>query len=207
MGLISGSGSFTRYWLDGDLPKNYMEEFPEKIARYTFRTLDENSYDERSIGWVNILDVLDNSFKAMEFIKEPFLAMSFREDKRKVPQTALMQYCRKAEEKIKELEQVDFLPKATRKDIKEDAKNQLLKRAIPVTKTYDMIWNLNSGIVIFGGINNKLCDEFAEFFYKTFNLHLQPVFPYALAGRFLDKEGMPTDALDSMMTSSFLRGN
>ena len=101
---ISGSGSFTRYWVDNSLPQDFMEELPGKIARYAFKSLEENSFEERSIGWVNIMDILDNRFNAMEYLKEPFLAMSFRADKRKVPQTALKQYCQEAEEKIMELD-------------------------------------------------------------------------------------------------------
>ncbi len=200
MGLISGSGSFTRYWVDGTLPSNLMEELPEKIARYAFKSLDENSFEEHSMGWVNIMDILDNRFMAMEYLKEPFIAMSFRVDKRKVPQTALKQQCVDAEEKIKARDNLEFLPKTIRQEIKENARNLLLKRAIPDTKAYDMIWDTNSGVLIFGSVNNKLCDEFAEFFLKTFNLHLQPIFPYALAGRFLEKERGSTDALDSLLS-------
>ncbi|MBW2216130.1 MAG: recombination-associated protein RdgC, partial [Deltaproteobacteria bacterium] len=181
MGLISGSGSFTRYWVDNSLPQDFMEELPGKIARYAFKSLEENSFEERSIGWVNIMDILDNRFNAMEYLKEPFLAMSFRVDKRKVPQTALKQCCQEKKKKIMELEKLEFLPKMIRQDIKEDARNRLLKRAIPVSNAYDMIWNIHNGTLIFGSVNNKLCDEFAEFFLKTFDLHLQPVFPYALA--------------------------
>ena len=198
MGLISGSGSFTRYWVDNPLPQNFIEGLPGKIARYAFKTLEENSFEEHSIGWVNIMDILDSRFNAMEYLKEPFLAMSFRVDKRKVPQTALKQYCQEAEEKIMEREQLEFLPKMIRQEIKEDARNRLLKRAIPVSNAYDMIWNIHYGTLLFGGVNNKLCDEFAEFFLKTFDLHLQPVFPYALACRFLEKEGGSTDILDAL---------
>jgi len=200
MGLISGSGSFTRYWVDCTLSENFMEDLPKKIARYAFKNLEENSFDERSIGWVNIMDILDHRFSAMEYLKEPFIAMSFRVDKRKIPQTALKQYCQEAEEKIKELEQVEFLPKTVRQEIKEDARNRLLKRAIPVANVYDMIWNIQKGIVIFGSVNNKLCDEFAEFFLKTFELQLQPIFPYALAGRLFEKEGISVDALNSLFS-------
>ena len=200
MGLISGSGSFTRYWVDCTLSENFMEDLPKKIARYAFKNLEENSFDERSIGWVNIMDILDHRFSAMEYLKEPFIAMSFRVDKRKIPQTALKQYCQEAEEKIKELEQVEFLPKMVRQEIKEDARNRLLKRAIPVANVYDMIWNIQKGIVIFGSVNNKLCDEFADFFLKTFELQLQPIFPYALAGRLFEKEGISVDALNSLFS-------
>jgi len=201
MGLISGSGGLTRYWVDGEFPPNFMEELPQKIASYSFRNLEENSFEERSMGWVNIMDILDNRFMAMEFLKEPYIAMSFRIDKRNVPQTALKQYCHEAEAKVKEQENLEFLPKAVRQDIKEDARNRLLKRAIPVSKIYDMIWDINSGLVIFGGVNNKLCDEFSEFFLKSFELHLQPVFPYAIACRLLEKDGISEDILDSLISS------
>jgi hypothetical protein len=66
-----------------------------------------------------------------------------------------------------------------------------------------MIWNIHNGTLLFGGVNNKLCDEFAEFFLKTFDLHLQPVFPYALACRFLEKEGGSTDILDGLLSLNF----
>jgi len=183
-----------------------MEELPKLVARYAFKNLDENSFEERSVGWVNIMNVFDNRFTAMDYLKEPYIAMSLRIDKRKVPQTALKQHCLEAEEKIKEMEKLEFLPKTIRQEIKEDTRNRLLKRAIPVSKIYDMIWNISSGVVIFGGVNNKLCDEFSELFLKTFDLHLQPIFPYALASRFLDKEGTSNDALDSLMPLNFSKG-
>ena len=206
MGLISGSGNFTRYWVDVPLSEGFMEDMPKKIARYAFKNLEENSFDERSIGWVNIMDILDNRFRAMEYLKEPFIAMSFRVDKRKIPQTALKQYCQEAEEKIKELEQVEYLPKMVRHEIKEDARNRLLKRAIPVSNVYDMIWDIQKGVVIFGSINNELCDEFSEFFIKTFELQLQPVFPYALDCRFLEKECIPVDTLNNLFSQKGLPG-
>ncbi len=201
MGLIYGSGSLTRYWVDETLPTEFMEELPHRIARYSFRNLDENSFEESAMGWVNILDILDNRFSAMEFLKEPYIAMSLRIDKRKVPAIALKQACQEAEEKIKELENLEFLPKAVRKQIKEDVRNRLLKRAIPVSKAYDMIWDTRRGLVIFGGVNSKLCDEFAEFFLKTFDLHLQPVFPYANAVRFLEKDHVAAQVLDAVVSS------
>jgi DNA recombination-dependent growth factor C len=180
-----------------------MKELPGKIARYAFKNLEENSFEERSIGWVNIMDILDSRFKAMEYLKEPFLALSLRVDKRKVPRTALKQYCQKAEEEMLERKQVEFLPKMIRQEIREDVRNRLLKRSIPVSNIYDMIWNIHSGNLIFGSANNKLCDEFAEFFLKTFDLNLEPAFPYALACRFLEKEGASTDLLDGVLPLRF----
>lgn len=97
MGLINASGSFTRYLVEGTLPDDYPEEFPKRIARYAFRYLDDSSEAERSVGWVNILDIFDSSFQGREYFKEPYFALSWRVDQRTVPSKALKQYCKEAE--------------------------------------------------------------------------------------------------------------
>lgn len=198
MGLIIGSGSLTRFLVEGVLHENYLEEFPERISRYAFRNLDETSDRERSMGWVNVMDMFDSSFPGMDYFKEPYLAMSLRVDVRKVPSKALKQYCREAEEKIKAAEELEFLPKQRRQEIGEGVRIRLLKRAIPRSQTYDMIWNLQTGVVIFGGTSSKLCDEFAEFFLKTFGLHLKTVFPYFIAEKVLEDGGMDPEVLEDL---------
>ena len=204
MGLISGSGSFTRYLADGALPEDFMKLLSEKVARYSFRNLDEKSINERSVGWVNVMDMFDNRFAGLEFLKEPYITMSLRVEERKIPSTALKQYCLEAEEKIKEDEGLEYLPKRRRSDIKDGVWLRLLKRAIPVSRCYDMIWNYSTGLVIFGCVSNRLCDEFMEFFLQTFDIHLQAVCPYTLAHRFLEKEGASPELLDGLSPSKFL---
>ena len=203
MGLISGSGSFTRYIADGALPEKFMEVLSEKIARHAFRNLDEKSIDERSVGWVNVMDMFDSRFVGIEFLKEPYITMSLRVDERKIPATALKQYCLEAEEKIKKDENFEYLPTTRRSDIKDGVRLRLLKRAIPVSRCYDMIWNYSTGLIIFGCTTNRLCDEFAEFFLKTFGIRLQAICPHTLASRFLEKEGVSPDLLDDLSPSNF----
>jgi recombination associated protein RdgC len=203
MGLITGSGSFTRYFAEGTLPENFLESLSEQIARHSFRNLDEKSISERSVGWVNVMDMFDNRFAGLEFLKEPYVTMSLRVDEKKIPSTALKQYCLEAEEKIKEAEDLEYLPKNRRVDIKDGVRLRLLKRAIPVSRTYDMIWNYNTDLVIFGCTTNKLCDEFMEFFLQTFSIHLRTICPYTLACGFPDKEGTSPDVVDGLSPSNF----
>ncbi len=205
MGLISGSGNFTRYFAEDTLPDNFLETLSEQIARHAFRNLDEKSITERSVGWVNVMDMFDNRFAGLEFLKEPYVTMSLRVDEKKIPSTALKQYCLEAEEKIKEAENLEYLPKSRRFDIKDAVRLRLLKRAIPVSRTYDMIWNYNTGLVIFGCTTNKLCDEFMELFLRTFNIQLQTICPYTLATGFLEKEGVSPDIIDGLNPSNFLK--
>ncbi len=203
MGLISGSGSFTRYLATDVLPDNFMEKLPKMIIRHSFKKLDETSTQERSMGWVNIMDMFDNKFKTLGFLKEPYITMSLRIDEKKIPATALKQHCIEAEEKIKKEESLEFLSKRRRADIKDNVKQLLIKRAIPVTRTYDMIWNYSTGAVIFGGTANKLCDEFMELFFRTFSIQLQPICPYTLAARFLEKDRTPPDTIEGLHPFKF----
>jgi len=201
MGLIYGSGSFTRFSIEGDLPEDYLEEFPKRIARFSFRSIDEESEQERSAGWVSIMDMFDNRFAAMDYLKEPCIALSWRVDVRKVPAKALKQYCREAEEKIKASEKLEFLSKKRRQEIKEGVQAILMKRAIPRSQAYDMIWNLQTGLVIFGAVSNKLCDEFVEFFLQCFGLHLKTVFPFSMATELLERQGKDPLLVDTLRPS------
>jgi DNA recombination-dependent growth factor C len=201
MGLIYGSGSFTRFLVVGDVPRDYLEEYPKRISRFTFRNIDRASERERSFGWVNIMDMFDNRLAGMEYFKEPCIALSWRVDVRKVPSKALKQACREAEEKIKETEGLEFLAKARRQEIKDQMQHELIQRAIPRSSAYDVIWNLRTSMLLFGSTSNNLSDEFSEFFLQCFGLHLRAIFPYSNASLILEKEEMDLNLLESLWPS------
>lgn len=189
MGLVRGSATFCRYDVEGSPPEDYVKTFPNEILRYAFHTLDELPGEERSTGWVNILDMFDSEFRTMDYFKDPFIALSWRVDVKRIPRKALLQYCREAEKEVKEREGAEYLAKPVRDEIREGVRLRLLKRAIPQSGVYDMVWNLQTGIVLFGATGAKLCDEFAEFFRNTFHLQPIPLYPYALAQQALLGQG------------------
>jgi len=203
MSIILGSINLTRFSVEGPLPDHYMEEFPGRIARHAFRKLREDSTEERAVGWVNIMEMLDSEFGGKEFFKDPYIAMSWRVDERKVPGKALKLHLREAELEIKRAENVQYLSKARLQEIKERVRLQLLRRTIPNSSVYDMVWHLPLGVVIFGSVSSRLCDEFAEFFFKTFDLRLHSIFPYSLAHKCLEDDGVGTDLLDDLYPLSF----
>lgn len=204
MGLIRGSATFTRFFVEGRLPGNHLEAFTAGITRFSFRNLDEHSDEERSTGWVSIMDMFARDFEDRNFFMHPYIALSFRVDVRKVPRNALRQACLEAENEIKQTEDLEYLPKEKRKDLKDFIWRQLLRRAIPRTNTYDMIWNLDTSLLLFASTNSKLGDEFAEVFSRTFGMTLVPVFPYSLAGRHLEKQGTNPEVLDALRASDFV---
>jgi len=198
MGLLRGSASFSRYFVNGTPPEGYHDEYIENISRYAFRGLDEHSDADRSTGWVNIMNIFDASFDDKQFHAYPYISLSLRIDTRKVPSSALKQHCLEAEHRIRVMENLEFISKERRREIKEMTLNQLIKRAIPRTNTYDMIWNTKTSMLILGAVSSKICDEFAELFFKTFGFNVSPVFPYSLALSKLAGENMDTGVLDSI---------
>ncbi len=198
MGLITGSGSFSRYRVKGKPADDFLEGLADRINAGAFQNLTEESTKERSAGWVNIMDMFDSRFSRLQFLKEPYIAMSMRVDERKIPATAIRQYALEAEERIKATENLEFLPKKRRADIREAVKLRLLKRAIPSSRVYDMVWNYTTGSVLFGCTNTKLCDEFQELFLKTFDFHLSAVCPYTLAADHLEEKGESLDVIDGL---------
>lgn len=196
MGFLKGSVTCTRFQVTGDVPEDFRETARKGISRYAFRKLEEDSDQERAIGWVNILDEFQIGFSGDEMFKEPYLVLSFRVDVRSVPTRALRQYCREREEEVKALEGRDFLNKKRREEIRDHLRSQLLRRAIPRSSAYDMAWDLQSGVVLFGSTSPRLCDEFSELFFSTFELRLTSLYPYALAYRMLQEEGTDPAVLD-----------
>jgi len=206
MGLIAGSASFARFQVTGDLPEDFLEKLPEKVARAAFRPLDESSDEARSDGWVNIMDEYDSRFAAREYLKGPFLALSYRLDVRSVPSRALAQYCRDEEERIRAAEELEYLPRERRSEIREAVKAKLFRRSIPRSQVYDVIWSLDTGAVLFGATGDKLCDEFGGFFFNCFGLHLKTVFPYSLASEVVRDKGLDPGILEGLRSSIFVEG-
>ncbi len=196
MGFVRGSITCTRFIVAGDLPDDFHEAAGERIPRYAFRRLREDSDQERAVGWVNVLDELQIGFSGDEFLKEPYLALSFRVDSRSVPARTLRQYCREAEEEVKARDGLEYLNKKRREEIRDAVRSRLLRRAIPRSVIYDMTWDLQSGIVLFGSTNKRVCDDFSEAFYNTFELRLSSLYPYALAYGFLQEQGMDPGILE-----------
>jgi DNA recombination-dependent growth factor C len=198
MGFIKGAVTLTRYRVEDELPEDFRETLKERIESHAFRRLDEDSLEERSSGWVDILDTLQVGFVGDEFSKEPYLALSFRVDTRTVPPRALRQYCREAEEEVKAREDLDFLNKKRREEIRDGVRARLLRRAIPRSNTYDMVWDLTSGMVFFGSTNSKICDEFTEHFFATFDLRLASLHPYSSAWRILEASGSDPSLVEGL---------
>ena len=180
MGLFSGSASFVRYKVIDELPENFWDFAAEKIAQHAFRDIDEN-YEERSVGWVSVVNMFDASFEYASFAAGDYIVLTLRIDERKVAPRVLKKFCLKEEERFKKAKQIPKLSRVQKLDIKENVNLMLLKKAVPVPSTYDLCWNLAESTLLFFSTSEKAQVELEDFFKETFGLSLMQQIPYITA--------------------------
>jgi len=188
MGLLSRSASFVRYAVEGELPENFWDFAAERIARHSFRDIDD-SFEERSVGWVSVLNMFDSEFSYASYAAGDYIVLSMRIDERKVSPKVLNKFCLKEEERIKKERQIPKLSRSQRLEIKENVKLMLLKKALPSPAVYDLCWNLAEGTLLFFSTSQKAQEVLEEFFKDTFGLNIILQVPYLTAEHLLDAEG------------------
>ncbi|MCD6389674.1 MAG: recombination-associated protein RdgC [Desulfobulbaceae bacterium] len=187
MGLLSSSTSFVRYSVEGTPAPNFWEFAAERISSFAFRDIDD-SYEERSIGWVSILNMFDAEFAYASFAAGDHIVLTMRIDERKVAPKVLKKFCLKEEERIKKERQIPKLNKSQKLEIKENIQLMLLKKAVPTPATYDLCWNLSNGTLLFFSTSQKAQEQLEDFFKKTFELNLVLQIPYLTAEHLLDDQ-------------------
>jgi DNA recombination-dependent growth factor C len=186
MGLLSSSTQFVRYAVEGDLPADFWNFAAERIAAASFRDIDD-TYDERSVGWVSVDNMFDNRFEGASFAVADYLVLSLRIDERKVGPAVLKKFCMKEEEKIKRERQIPRLNRRQRVELKENVRIALMKKAVPVASVYDLCWNLSQGSLLFFSTNMKAHEIIEDLFKETFGLRLVLQIPYLSAAHLLNQ--------------------
>ncbi len=188
MGLLSASATFVRYQVLGDPPANFWDLVADKVSRFAFKDIDD-TYDEFSIGWVSVMNMFDAEFAYASYGVADYVCLTMRVDERKVSPKVLKKFCLKEEERIKRERQIPKLNRHQKLEIKENMQLMLMKKAVPVPATYDLIWNLSDSSLLFFSTNQKAQELLEDFFKDTFELHLMLQVPYNLAESMLDTAG------------------
>lgn len=191
MGFLSGSASFVRFSVEGELPENALEHIAERVMAFSFRDIDD-TYDEYSIGWVSVLNMFDSEFEFASYAAGDYITLSLRVDERKVSPAILKKFVMKEEERVKQEKQVPKLGRALKVEIKERIHTELIRKAIPVPTVYDLCWSLSDSTVFFFTTNKKAHALLEDFFNDSFGLMLRQQIPYVVAENMLDEEGVET---------------
>ncbi|MBA3015800.1 MAG: recombination-associated protein RdgC, partial [Proteobacteria bacterium] len=180
MGLLSNSGTFVRFAVEGEMPENFWEFAAERIASNAFKDIDDN-FEEYSIGWVSVMNMFDSEFSYASHAIGDYIVLSMRIDERKVPSAVLKKFCMKEEERVRKEKQVPKLSRGNRLEIKENIKLMLTKKASPIPAVYDLCWNLANNTILFFSTSATVHAAIEDLFKETFGLHLVLQVPYLAA--------------------------
>lgn len=203
MGLLGASCSFTRFRITEPVPKELWMEIPAKLKQFAFQDIDDIP-EERAWGWVSFEDMLDVDWRSAPPDKGAYLAFAFRLDTRRIPPAVLkkhvMMAMREEEHRIKE-QGKKFIGRERKSELRDQVRLRLMGRFLPIPSVFDVVWATETNTVYLTSVQTKLIELFVEHFTLSFDLHLEPLTPYALAASFLDDTAI--QRLDTLEPTQF----
>lgn len=189
MAIFSGSLGFTRYRVEGALPKDIRTDFEAALRKHAFETFREGDAREETVGWVTADNLFDVDLSPDRWLDENCVRLTLRADRRRVPGRMLRHECEQIEESWKVKFARERLTRPEKDQIKEMVTAKLIERALPDAKGTDLYWDLDRAELYFFATGEKQNETFTTLFEKTFGLKLSAVFPFSMALNFLDEAG------------------
>lgn len=200
MTIIAGPFS-GRIWRAVDsLPPHFDELVGRNLPRHAFKPVNTERGELRSMGWVNIRQLLDTRLTLPKVMIDGTLALGLRIDRvtinmRLFKATLAEEFVKVSKEKKREK-----LSREEKAAIEEQIKQKLIANQIPSTSLYELSWNLESGIILFTGGGDKLNMEFSDLFTETFNVSIEPQFPFYRAERYAKKQHLERELMEAFPT-------
>lgn len=186
MGLLSGTASFSRFSVEGEVPENFWDFVAQRVAEHSFQDIDD-TIDEYSIGWVSVVDMFDSEFAFSSYAAGDYVVMSMRIDERKVAPAVLKKFTAKEESRIRQEKGLRRLSRNVRLEIKERIRAELVRKSPPIPAVYDLCWNLSSNTLLFFSNSRKSIALLEDLFRETFDLSLVMQIPWNTALHLADK--------------------
>ena len=177
---------------------------PAKLKQFAVQDIDDIR-EERAGGWTSFEDMLDTQWRSALPEKGAYLAFALRLDTRRIPPAVLKKHVmialREEEARIKE-QGKKFIARDRKTELRDQVKLRLLGRFLPIPAIFDVVWATDSNIVYLASTQSKLIELFMNHFTLTFDLHLEPLTPYALAATLMDEASL--SRLDNLEPTSFV---
>jgi hypothetical protein len=183
MPALKGSLTYARFFVTGELPKDFRERFMRAIRLRAMKPLEvDDDVSERS-GWCAIGEPFDVELHYDGVFYNSYLNLGFRTDRWVIPGPLLRARLREAESAYLLKRGKERLSRAEKIELKEVVSRKLRKQFVPVTRAVDVTWSLEDGVVRFFSQSVRPSADMTALFQKTFGLELLPEAPYTLADR------------------------
>lgn len=182
MGALSGSITFKSFYVDGEPPNDFHDDYIAKLQSKAFRPLSPIGDDESTVGWVTVQKPLEMTFQRFDIFFNQYILFALRIDKWALPSNIVnARILQNTELKFPKNDEPKKISKRAKEEIKSEVIQEMKLQSIPSMKIVDVLWNFTERKLQFYTVNKNLCEEFAELFEETFKLKLIPQTPYTLA--------------------------
>jgi hypothetical protein len=183
MPALRGSLTYSRYFVDGELPPNVHDKFLKAIRLRAMRPLEPESEEAERSGWCRLGEPMETELGFEDVFYNNFINLGFRTDRWAIPGPLLRAKLREAETAYLEKKGRERLSRREKTELKDLVSKKLRRQVAPVTRVVDVSWSLDEGIVRFFSHAPKQGALLEALFVKTFALKLVAEGPYTLAAR------------------------
>jgi len=174
VGVFRGTIQYTRFYVDGDLPNDWIGEFEASLQLRKFVPLHEDGNDLESQGFVlaQCPFAEDAELLNTHFYFENRVVLAFRRDTIRLPKAYMKELVKKRvdEQRHKLGEEPS---RKTIKAIEEAVIYELRRRVFPKSQIVDMCWDLERKELRLFGRGQSLIENFTKLFEQTFPMKLR----------------------------------
>lgn len=185
MGVFNGSISVTKFFVEGEVPKQFAQTYLKNIHLRRFTELTVDGEEEEASGWCVAGNGLDLDLQHEQIFLNSFVVLGLRVDRWRIPRHLFKAQFAEASVEYLARTGKDKLSKRDKDEIKFRVNRKLRKKVIPSMRQYDVCWDLNRQELLFWCRSARTIDDLSVLFEKTFSLTLREASPYTVAGKLI----------------------
>ena len=188
MGALSGSVSASKFYVQGDLPKDVRRSYMQRIELRAFRPLrPEEEADERA-GWCAVGQPFELELTPDKVFTGPYLALGLRIDRFRFPPAVVNAELEQASRALREKKGQEKLSRGQKEELKQRVLSSMRKRFLPRMQAVDLVWHLDRQELYFWSQSSTLHERLAALFELSFGLELVLDSPFVAATRLLEEK-------------------
>lgn len=180
--------SFRRYRLRGGLPSPFTDGFHERLAARRFQPLTAN--EERTYGWVTADNLLRTDFGIETVVRGEYAGFALRLDRRRVSPRLLRAHLdlevHARLEAAREAGGPARLSREERKDLREELRQELLRRANPAVDAWTVLVHPKRRLALVLTLS-RVANELVQLHMRdTFDVEMDALTPWRRAEELLE---------------------
>lgn len=183
MSALSGSLTYSRFFVEEELPKDFRERYMRAIRHRVIEPLRPDDDVLERVGFCCMGEPFELSLRHDNVIYDNFINLGVRSDRWVFPSSLVRARVREAEAAYLEKKGRQRLSKHERSELKLAVQHKLKQKLTPQIRAVDLSWSLDEKLVRYFSHSARSIASMLELFERTFRIKLVPEAPYTLAAR------------------------